>query len=97
MGMLWNENMNLFTDGPYKNKRVGEVLRENPDYIIHLYLTEKDHGGITPTQYDQAIALMDVTWSTDTWGYDPEEVDYIAHERHRLRHDRDGGYYQIFN
>lgn len=96
MGMLWTENMNLFNEGPYAGKRVGEVLRENPDYIVHVYLTEPDHGSITATQYDQAISALDTSeYSTSTWDYDPDEIDYVAHERHRLRHDKQGGYYTL--
>jgi hypothetical protein len=93
MGQLWTENMNVLYDGPFKGKRVGEVLRENPDYVIHRYLTHADHGGITANQYDSAIATIDNGWSTDSWDVEPEDIDYIAHERHRLRHDKSGGYY----
>lgn len=83
---------NNFTSGIYKGRSIEDTIQMEPDYVVHAYLTFPDNGGVTPVQYDAAIAQLD-DWGTDSWDYDPDDVDYVAHERHRLRHDRSGGYY----
>lgn len=87
---------NTFTEGPYKGKRVEDVIESDPDFVVHTYLTYPNQGGVTANQYDKAIATLG-DLGTSTWDYEPEDIDYLQAFTHRLRHDYRGGYYNPYS